>query len=101
MLGFAAELPVSASNLGDVDRTLLRADGTEAEFFYMRGVDGRVTRDVLERRRGFLTVICARVAGKVVLPVICYQPGTANTKAELRDVVGRTLAEFGLTAEIE
>ena len=101
MFGFAAELPVSASNLGDVDRTLLRADGTEAEYFYMRGVDGRVTRDVLERRRGFLTVICARVAGKVVLPVISYQPGTENTKAELRDVVGRTLAEFGLTAEIE
>lgn len=64
MFGFAAELPVSASNLGDIDPTVLRADGTEAEGFVIRGVDGRVSRAVLEKRRGFLTVICARAGGR-------------------------------------
>lgn len=101
MFGFAAELPVSASNLGDIDPTLLRADGTECEYFYMRGVDGRVTREVLDRRRGFLTVICERIAGKVVLPVIAYQPGSSNSKEALRDVVRRTFADFGLQAKVE
>lgn len=101
MFGFANELPISVSNLGDVDPTLLRADGTEAELFYMRGVDGRVSREVLERRRGFLTVICMRVEGRVILPVIAYRPGTENSKEHLREIVGRVLAEFRLTATIE
>lgn len=101
MFGFAAELPVSASNLGDIDPTVTRADGTEADYFYIRGVDGRVTRDVLERRRGFLTVICARVAGRVVLPIIAYRPGVDNSKNALRDDVALTLSEFGLAAVIE
>lgn len=101
MFGFAADLPVSASNLGDIDPTVLRADGTEAEYFYIRGVDGRVSREVLERRRGFLTVICARVAGRVVLPIIAYRPGAENSKKQLREIVDRTLAEFGLAASIE
>jgi len=101
MFGFAAELPVSASNLGDIDPTALRADGTEAEWFLIRGVDGRVPREVLERRRGFLTVLCSRAAGKVTLPVIAYRPSGLNSKDALQDVVSRTLGEFGLTATIE
>lgn len=101
MFGFGAELPVSASNLGDIDPTVVRADGTDAEYFYIRGIDGRVRRQVLEQRRGFLTVICARAAGKVILPIISYQPGANNSKAELRDVVVRALGDFRLTATIE
>lgn len=101
MFGFAAELPVSASNLGDIDPTVLRADGTEAEGFVIRGVDGRVSRAVLEKRRGFLTVICARAGGKVILPVIAYRPGAENSKEALHELVSRTLGEFGLTATIE
>lgn len=101
MFGFAAELPVSASNLGDIDPAVLRADGTEADRFIIRGVDGRVSREVLEKRRGFLTVICARAAGKVVLPVIAFRPGAENSKEALHELVSRTLGEFGLTATIE
>ena len=101
MFGFAAELPVSASNLGDIDPTVLRPDGTEAEWFLIRGVDGRVPRDVLEKRRGFLTVLCSRAAGKVALPVIAYRPGGLNSRDALHEVVSRTLGEFSLTATIE
>lgn len=100
-MGLAADLPVSASNLGELDPTVLRADGTAAEVFFGRGVDGRVTEDLLEQRHGYLTVICTRVAGKVSLPVIGYRPGGDNTKAGLRALVADTLEEFGLSGVVE
>lgn len=100
-MGLAADLPVSVSNLGDLDPAVLRADGTEAEAFIGRGVDGRVTEDLLEQRHGYLTVLCTRVAGKVYLPVIGYKPGGENTKAGLRALVAETLEEFGLSGVVE
>jgi len=60
-----------------------------------------VPRDVLEKRRGFLTVLCSRAAGKVALPVIAYRPGGLNSRDALHEVVSRTLGEFSLTATIE
>jgi hypothetical protein len=100
-MGLGADLPVSASNLGDVDAAVLRADGTDAEGFIIRGVDGRVTQELLERRHGYLTVLCNRSAGKVFLSVIGYRPGGENTKAALRALVVETLAEFGLSGTVE
>lgn len=100
-MGLAADLPVSVSNLGDLDSAVLRIDGTDAEALIARGVDGRVTEDLLEQRHGYLTVICTRVAGKVILPVIGYRPGGENTKAGLRALVADTLEEFGLSGVVE
>jgi hypothetical protein len=60
-----------------------------------------VTRDVLDRRGGLLTVISGRLADKMFVSVISYQPGTANTTAHLREAIGQTLAEFDLTGVIE
>lgn len=99
--GFAGELPVSASNLGDIEQTALCPDGTAAEYAFIRGVDGRITRAELEQRRGFLTVICARMGGKVTLPIIAYQPGGKLSTSGLRTLVSETLAEFGLPAVFE
>ena len=48
----SADLPVSCSNLGDVDPAIGRPDGTDAEYVILRGLDGHVTRQVLEQRRG-------------------------------------------------
>jgi len=100
MFGFATDLPVSASNLGDVDSRALRADGTEAELFFGRGVDSRVPMSVLEQRRGFLTVVCMRAAGKVALSIVAYQPGAENSKSRLRQLARRTLDEFDLIGTI-
>ena len=100
-MGLGADLPVSASNLGDVDPTMLRADGTDAEGFIIRGVDGRVTQELLEQRHGYLTVLCNRVSGTVFVSVIGYRPGGENTKAALRSLVEETLAEFGLSGTVE
>lgn len=95
-VGFA-EQPVSCSNVGDAPESVESIDGTEAEYMMGRGVDGQISRDVLEHRKGLLTIIVLRVNGKVAMPVIGYQPGAVNTKEQLRKHVEETLTEFGLS----
>jgi hypothetical protein len=100
IFGFA-DLPVSCSNLGALDPLVARIDGTDAEYFMLRGVDRHVTRGFLERRGGLLTVMAGRIVGWMALTVVSYQPGATNSKAHLREQVADTLAEFGLTGAIE
>jgi hypothetical protein len=95
------DLPVSCSNLGEVDAVVARVDGTDAEYMMLRGVDRHVTRQYLERRGGLLTVLAGRIGGKISIAVVGYQPGTENSKHNLRQVAESTLAEFGLTGVIE
>ncbi|MCV7318568.1 condensation domain-containing protein [Mycolicibacterium confluentis] len=91
-----ADLPVSCTNLGDLDPMLSRIDGTDCDYLLLRGVNGRIPRRLLEQRRGLLTVVSSRYCGKVSLTVVGYQPGAENTKKSLRAVVSSVLAEFGL-----
>jgi hypothetical protein len=95
------DLPVSCSNLGEVDPVLARADGTDAEYVMLRGIDRHVTRQFLDRRGGLLTVLAGRIGGKISITVVSYQPGGENTKPHLRELALHTLAEFGLTGVIE
>lgn len=99
--GFSSDMPVTCSNLGEVPEYLLLADGTPADSMWFRGVDRNVKRSVLERRGGLLTVISARLADKMLVSVISYQPGAENTIASLREVIGQTLAQFDLSGVIE
>ena len=99
--GFSADVPVFCSNVGDLPVEMLRADGTEAEYMFIRGIDRRVTREALEKRSGLLTVMAGRVGGRVLMSVVAYQPGWENTRAALREVVVGALADFGLNARIE
>lgn len=94
------ERPVSCSNMGDVPAEIARCDGTDAEYVLMRGVDQHVTRRVLEQRHGLLTVVSARVAGRISLAVVGYAAGVSNTKPGLRHLVDRTLAELGLSGVV-
>ena len=95
-----ADLPVSCSNMGDIDASIGRVDGTEAEYVYMRGIDGAVSKRFLEQRRGLLTVVSARIGSRIFLTVVAYRPGADNTKLELCELVGKTLAEFDLDGVI-
>ncbi|WP_263995490.1 hypothetical protein [Mycobacterium yunnanensis] len=97
--GFTSE-PVSCSNVGDLPDDVTRLDGTPADLVIMRGVDQHVTRHVLEERRGLLTVVCGRLAGKVSMTVVGYQPGAPNTKAWLRESIRASLDELGLTGTL-
>ena len=95
------DLPVSCSILGDVDPVVARADGTDAEYMMLRGVDRHVTHQFLERRGGLLTVLAGRIVGKISIAVIAYVPGGENSKSHLRELAAKTLAEFGLAGVIQ
>lgn len=95
------DLPVSCSNLGEVDAVVSRIDGSDAEYVMLRGVDRHVTREVLERRGGMLTVLATRIGGKISITVVAYQPGEQNSKPQLRELAAQTLAEFELTGVVE
>lgn len=99
--GFTADVPVSCSNVGELPAELLRVDGTEAEFFWARGMDRNITRTALERRSGLLTVASARIGGKVVLVVIGYLPGQENSSVRLNEVIGQTLSDFTLSGVMQ
>lgn len=99
--GFSTDLPVSCSNFGTLPPDLTNVDGTCAEYLSFRGVDRHASVENLERRRGVMTVTSGQIGDKMTMSVISYQPGMANTQAELHEVITRTLSEFGLTGAIE
>jgi len=101
LFGFSTDFPASCSNMGDVDPAVPRVDGTEAEYVMLRGVDRYVTKRFLQQRGGLLTIVGGRVSGRMNLTVVAYQPDGDNTKAALRELVAKTLAEFDLTGVIE
>lgn len=101
LFGFSADLPVSCSNVGDLPPEIAHVDGTPAEYVMLRGVDRHVTRQTLEQRCGLLTLVVGRIAGKMSINIVAYQPGAINTKAHLRELAAQTLAEFELTGVID
>ncbi len=101
LFGFGADLPVSCSNLGNLPPEIGRPDGTDAEYVMLRGIDRYVSRKTLEERSGLLTLVGGRLVGKMSFSILAYQPGAENSKAHLRELATRTLAEFDLTARID
>jgi len=95
--------PVVCSNFGDVGSILTRPDGTDCEYFYARATNQNATRQWLERMGGQLQLLSHRAPalGKFSIHVLAYQSGAENTKSALRELAARTLAEFGLTGEID
>jgi len=95
--------PVVCSNLGDVGSVVGWLDGTHCEYAYARGMRQRETRQSLERAGGHLQLLSFRtpVLRKVFIHVVAYEPGAENTKPALRELAARTLAEFGLTGQVD
>ena len=101
MFSYSEDLPVSCSNLGDLPSDLACVDGTPAEYMLVRALDTHVTEGELERSHGQLVVVSGRINGTISISVEAYQLGAENTKERLRDLVGQTLSEFGLTGVVE
>lgn len=99
-VGIFEEFAVSSTNLGDVDPTCGLADGTPAKHFFARGVDGRVSKEILERRGGYLTVGVVRFSGTVALAIVAYTPGADNSMERLRELVVETFSEFKLACSV-
>jgi hypothetical protein len=95
------DLPVFCSYLGDTDSAICRLDGTDAEYAAARAMGQHVTRRWLERIGGQMALMSGRIGGKIFIAVSAYQPGAKNTKPALRELAAHTLAEFGLTGEID
>lgn len=94
------DLPVSCSNLGEIDPAVGRPDGSDAAYFMLRGVDQNLPRDQIERAGGQLVVVSVRLGDVISLGIVSYEPGGTNTKRRLRDLTTLTLAEFDLYGEI-
>jgi hypothetical protein len=102
--------PVFCSNLGDLGPLLYALARNEAESATIAGVlvplhlirviGQNVTRQWLEQAGGQVNLQSWRVGGRVAITVDAYQPGGENTKAALRELTARTLAEFGLVGDI-
>ena len=95
--------PAVCSNLGDVGSVVGWLDGTHCEYAYARGTRQRETRQSLDRTGGQLQLLSFRtpVLRKVFIHVVAYEPGAENTKPALRELAARTLAEFGLTGQVD
>jgi hypothetical protein len=95
--------PVVYSNLGDVGEIVSLIDGTHCEYAFARGTRQHVTRQWLDGTGGQMQLLSFRlpVRGKIFIHVLAYQPGAENTKAALRELAARALAEFELTGEID
>jgi hypothetical protein len=95
--------PAVCSNLGEAGPVVTRPDGTHSEYAYVRGRSQYLTRGWLERTGGQLVVFYGRASelNKICIHVLGYQLGGVTTRPALRELVVRTLAEFGLTAEID
>jgi hypothetical protein len=95
--------PVVYSNLGDVGSIVSLLDGTHCEYAFARGTRQHVTRQWLERIGGQMQLLSFRlpVRGKIFIHILAYKPGAENTKAALRELAARALAEFELTGQID
>ncbi len=96
----AAGLPVSCSNMGELDPAFSRADGTDAEYVVMRGIDQNVVERDIVRAGGHLVMVSGRMNGKISISVVGYQPGADNSKDWLRELATQVLSEFDLTGVV-
>jgi hypothetical protein len=102
LFNYAGEQPASCSDLGMLPDGLARIDGAPCRRVLARAVDVNVTRRDLERSHGHLVVVASRHDETVSLCIeACRLEPTLTTSDELRVMVSRTLADFGLDAIID
>ncbi len=101
LFSYSEDLPVSCSNLGDLPPDVACADGSPAEYLFLRGVDKNVTMGEMQRSHGQVVVVSGRVNGKISISVEAYELGADNSTPRLRGIAAETLTEFGLSGVIE
>jgi hypothetical protein len=99
-LGFAANVPVTCSNVGTLPPDILRLDGTEAEEFSFRGVDRQLSARSLDRRGGVATLLAGIVSDSMLLNFVAWQPGVVSDSAQLQTIAEQILADYELRGEV-
>ncbi len=92
---------VTCSNVGDLPPAVNRPDGSDADYVYMTPVEPGIAKSTLEVFGGRLLVVSGRLRGKVIITISAYLLDRSNTKAELREIISQTFAEFDLLAEMD
>jgi len=88
---------VISTNLGAVDSSATRPDGTDADYFAVRMHYVGMT-EVMAHRFGGLQIVASGKANKhVFVSVIAYQPGCPNSNDDLRHDLSSALKDFSLT----
>lgn len=93
-----SDFPVGCSNLGNMSM-MSRIDGDDVEFS-ARLFNQGATRRSIENAGGQLYLFSGWVDGKIFISVSSYQPGSENSKHQLREILEKVLAEYQLTASI-
>ncbi|WP_431230961.1 hypothetical protein ACQ856_14755 [Mycolicibacterium psychrotolerans] len=95
--------PAVCSSLGDTGPAAARPDGSPCQAMFARGASQHLTRGWLERTGSQLHVFVGTSTdiNQVGVCVRGYQPGSVTTRAQLRELAERTLAEFGLNGDID
>jgi diacylglycerol O-acyltransferase / wax synthase len=92
---------VGCTNIGEMPPEVNRPDGSDADFFSLRGGEPGITAATLDRSGGHLLASAASLRDKVWFSVASWEPGRTNTKAALAEVVHAALDDFGLRGSIE
>jgi diacylglycerol O-acyltransferase / wax synthase len=96
-----ADLPVGCSNLGEIDPTINRPDGFDADYASIRLVKHRAPGTMAEREPGQLFLTSVQLSGKIAINVIAHQPGREISKHDLYQLITAALAAFELSGRIE
>ena len=94
-------MAVNCSNLGNLDPAINRPDGTDADFYYVRGRWVRLNchTNPLALPNGFLfPVASGRLNGTVFVSVSYVTPDKSFTRQRLSELLDSILTDFGFTA---
>ncbi|QEN17085.1 hypothetical protein D3H54_08195 [Mycobacterium sp. ELW1] len=96
------EQPSLCTNLGDTGPAAIRPDGTLCSTAFARGASQHLTQHWLEKIGSQLHVYFGTAVelNKVGICICAYHPDSVPTKAALRELAAQSLAEFGLTGEM-
>ena len=92
--------PIGCSNLGDIPAAVNRPDGTDADFFTLRGGEAGITAGALQRLGGHLLVSAAAMRGRMWFSVASWETQLSNTPAEVAEIALAAANDLGLTAEL-
>jgi hypothetical protein len=92
---------VGASNIGVVGPAAYRPDGTNADQFAIKNLGPGVTKTIIHRLGGLLSLVSGTANGRRFVSIVAYQSGRLESKEDLRQALSSTLDDFSLTADID
>lgn len=93
--------PIGCSNIGAIPDAANRPDGTDADFFGVRGGEAGITAGTLRRLGGHLLVSAVSMRGRMWFSVASWEGHRTNTRTELTTVVAAAARDLGLQPQLE